>query len=248
VVRSLRRRSHCEGLPSYSFRDEDRDLVAPVDALLSAQDVSVLRGTRLGGRPLTPEVMRRIDSTDALIALMTRRDELEAPGSGRWITHPWVRDELNHARDGSKHTIAVVEEGVELDGAYGENERISLDRENPLDALLALSETIALRRDEIGVRRRIHIRPDEIGQILRTTPGIVCRYRFVSPEGERTEWKEAEPVPQPSGAILYVSGVRGDDHFIEVEIARGDSMEWWSPATAQLITVDLKPRAELGLS
>jgi hypothetical protein len=229
---------------SYSFRDEDRDLVAQIDSLLSAHDVSILRGSRLGGGPLTPEVMRRIESADALIGLMTRREELGGSGSGRWITHPWVRDELNHARGIQKHTIAVIEREVELDGAYVENERIALDRNSPLDALLALSETIAIWKGEIGFSRRIQIRPDEIGQILRTTPGLICRYRFVSPEGDRTDWKVAEPVPQPSGAILYVSGVRGDDYFIEVEVARGDSMEWWSPATAQLISVELKPKGE----
>lgn len=229
---------------SYSFRDEDRDLVGRVDSLLSTHDIAVLKGNRLGGGPLTPEVMRRIESADALIALMTKREALGGPGEGRWITHPWVRDELNHARANTKHTIAVLEREVELDGAYGENEYIALDPSNPLDALLALSETIAIWKEQIGVTRRIHIRPDEIGQILRTTPGLTCRYRFVSPDGDRTDWKVTEPVPQPNGALLYVSGLRGDDYFIEVEVTRGDSMEWWSPATAQLISVDLRPKGE----
>lgn len=230
---------------SYSFRPEDRELVTRVESLLSTHDVPIVTGKRLGGEGLTEEVMRRIESADALIALMTRRDELGNAGSGVWTTHPWVRDELNHARGKSKRTIAVVEDKVQVDGAYGERERIALNRDDPLDALLALSDTIRVWKDAVGVRRRIQIRPDEIGQMIRTTPGLKCRYRFVSPQGDRTEWTVCEPVPQPSGTILYVSGVRGDEHYIEVEVTRGDSMEWWSPATAQLISVDLKPKQEL---
>jgi hypothetical protein len=137
----------------------------------------------------------------------------------------------------------VVEDGVEIDGAYQENERIPLDRANPLEALLALSETIRVWKDQMGLSRRIQIKPDELGQMIRTTPGLTCRYRFVSPEGVRTAWTTAEPVTQASGTILFVNGVRGDDQFIEVEVTRGDAMEWWSPATAQLISVDLRERA-----
>jgi hypothetical protein len=120
--------------------------------------------------------------------------------------------ELGHARSESKLAISLVENGVEVEGAYAEHERIPLDRSNPLDALLALSDAIRIWKEELGLSRRIQIMPPEIGQMLRTTPELVCRYRFVSPEGARSAWRHAEPVPQPTGAILFVSGLRGDDH------------------------------------
>jgi hypothetical protein len=229
---------------SHSFRPEDRDLVARIDSLLSSHDVPIIKGNRLGGGALTQEVKRRIEQADGLIALMTKRERVDDPGPERWSTHPWVRDELSHGRSEDKLTIGLVEMGVEVGGAYGDHERIVLDRDNPLDALLALSETIRIWKEELGASRKIQIKPDEIGQRLRTEPGLVCRYRFVSPEGNRTNWKVSDPVPQPSGTILYVNGLRGDDHYIEVEVLRGDSMEWWSPATAQLIDVELKPRSD----
>ena len=35
-----------------------------------------------------------IEASDALVALMTRSEEL---GGGGWTTHTWVKYELNHA-------------------------------------------------------------------------------------------------------------------------------------------------------
>jgi hypothetical protein len=50
---------------SHSFRPEDRHLVAKIDSLLGAQDVLVATGRRLGGAAITPEILRRIETTDA---------------------------------------------------------------------------------------------------------------------------------------------------------------------------------------
>jgi hypothetical protein len=227
---------------SHSFRNEERDLVARVDTLLSSHDVPIITGRRLGGEQLTAEVTQRIEGADALVALMTRRDQIGEPGAGQWRTHPWVESELAHARAHDKLTIALVEGGVQVGGAYSESERIALDPSEPLDALLSLSETVRVWKEQLGVARRIQLKPDEIGTELRTTPGLTCRYRFVTPQGSRTDWRPAEPITQSGGTILYLDGVGGDDYYIEIEVLRGDAMQWWSPATAQLINVDLQPR------
>ncbi len=229
---------------SHSFRDEDRHLVAKIDSLLVAQDVLVVTGRRLGGEALTPEIMRRIDTTDALVALLTRRDRIGEEGLGRWTTHNWVRDELNYARGRNEPTIGLVEAGVELDGAYAERERIPLDRENPLDALLDLAQTIHIWKEERGVQRQVQIKPDEIGEELRNREHeLTCKYRSVSPDGVPGDWRTTKPMLRPGGTILFVDGVLGDDHYIEVEVAGPDGRaQWWSPATAQLINVELRQR------
>ncbi|HEY5990157.1 MAG TPA: hypothetical protein VIV12_27790, partial [Streptosporangiaceae bacterium] len=123
---------------SYHFRG-DGDLAQAVERLLSSHDALPAKGRRLGGEQLTAEVRRLIENCDGLIALMTRREPL---GDGdRWVTHPWVRDEYGHARATDKPAIALVEDGVEVEGAYAGHEWIPLDRESPLEAFLALSET-----------------------------------------------------------------------------------------------------------
>jgi hypothetical protein len=225
---------------SYSFRQEDRELVAKVERLLTSQNVKALTGKRLGGAGLTDEVLARIERCDALVALLTKRDQIGDPSAGRWATHPWVLDELNHARAKGQPTIPLVECGVELGGAYGSQERIELDSDDPGEALVALSETIALWKEQVGLARRVQLKPDSIGQQFRSTPGMTCQYRFVSPTGERTAWRAApDPIAQASGTVVFLEGVADDDHYIEIEIKNGDDMEWYSTATAQLISVDM---------
>jgi hypothetical protein len=229
---------------SHSFRAEDRHLVATIDSLLGAQDVLVATGRRLGGAAITPEILRRIETTDALVALLTRRERIGEEEAGRWTTHNWVRDEINYARGRAKPAIALVEAGVELDGAYDEHERITFDRDNPLDALLELAETIHVWREGLGVQRQVQIKPDDIGEELRNRENeLTCKYRLVSPDGVPGDWRTTKPMLQPGGTILFVDGVLGDDHYIEVEVAGPDGRaQWWSPATAQLINVELRER------
>jgi hypothetical protein len=70
---------------SFSFRDEDKPLVAAVERLLACHDLQVVTGMRLGGGALTQEVMKRIESCDGLVALLTRRQELAGGGWGEFM-------------------------------------------------------------------------------------------------------------------------------------------------------------------
>ena len=90
---------------SFSFRDEDRPLVSAVEQLLSSHELMSVTGKKLGGGPLTPTVMHRIEECDALIALLTRRDE---KAIGGWTTHDWVRDELIQVGGLRRHPFARV--------------------------------------------------------------------------------------------------------------------------------------------
>lgn len=228
---------------SHSFQPEDRELVGHVEALLSSHDVQIITGRRLGGNNLTPAVMGRIESADGCVALMTRRETVGAPEEGRWITHQWVRDELNHARDEQMRSVALVETGVEFGGAHGERERIPFDRDAPLEAFLALSETIRIWREELGRTRVARISPDDLGRRFRRVAGMTCQYRFVTPEGDRSDWIEAEPIPQPGGTLLYLKGVRSDQDRVEVEVLEGRQRRLFSEATPQYLSIALE---ELG--
>jgi hypothetical protein len=109
-----------------------------------------------------------------------------------------------------------------------------------LEAFLALSETLRIWKESIGIPRVVQIRPDHIGRDFRINPDLKCRYRFVSGQGVRGPWIEAEPVLQPSGTLLYLNGVQGDDTLIEIEILQQESPRWWSPATSQFISIEMR--------
>lgn len=219
---------------AFAFRDEDRGLATNVEQLLASHDVRVTTGARLGGEQLTPAVQARIDQADGLIALLTRRDQKVAGG---WTTHPWVQDELNYARNQHKRAIALVEDGVDVGGMYAQHERIPFDREKPLQALLALSETIGLWKLEAGRTLKVQILPDELARKVGQGNGTFgCRYRFVV-QGRYTDWKEVLPVPEPGGTFVYLEGV-SDEHMIQLKV-EDQAMKWESPAVSQWMQVRL---------
>lgn len=228
---------------SHSFSSEDKELVRAVERLLNSQDVVVTTGLRLGGGQLHPEVRNRVDNSDGLVALRTRRDRVGQPDENRWRSSPWIDYEYAYARDQGKHAISLVENDVEIDGPFDGYERIALDREDQLEAFLALSETVWQWKERIGFQRIVQIRPNDLGRIFRTNRDLECRYHFIDPEGNPREWVYAKPVLQPSGTLLlYLRGVRNDDTFIEVEILQPQDQNprWYSPATSQFISVEMQ--------
>jgi len=229
---------------SYSFSGEDGDLVQGLERLLSSQNILIAKGRRLAGGQLHPEVRQRIDGSDGLVALKTRRDRVGDPDANRWRSSAWIDYEYAHARDQGKQAIALVEDGVETDGPFEGYERIALNRADPLEAFLALSETLRLWKEQIGIQRIVQIRPDDLGRIFRTNRDLRCRYRFIDQEGMRGEWVDAEPILQASGTLLYLRGVQDDNTLLEVEILQDQSPRWWSPATSQFISVEMQASEE----
>lgn len=217
---------------SFSFGNQDRELVAAIEQLMASHNVAVVTGRRLGGGALTPAIQALIDGSDGLVALLTRRDQLTGGG---WTTHPWVRDELNYARNRNQRAIALVETDVDPGGAYAEHERIPFDRDHPFDTILALSETIGLWKQEAGRLLKVCVKPENL--VRQAARGGVCRYRFTI-NGQFTPWQEAILVPEPGGTFLYLNGVR-DDYLIQVQVGDGVS-NWETPATGQYVTVELQ--------
>jgi hypothetical protein len=228
---------------SYSFHGEDSDLVQVLERLLSSHNILIDRG-RVGGGQLTHEVKQLIDGTDGLIALKTRLDHIGDPGENRWRSSPWIDYEYAYARDKGKYAIALVEDGVENNGPFQDFERIPFRRAELLEAILLLSNTLRIWKERVGIHRVVQIRPDDLGWVVRTSRDLKCRYRF-SREGVPGPWVEIEPVPQPSGTLLYLKGIQGDDSLIEVEILKGGSPRWRSPATSQFITVEMRASEDM---
>ncbi len=225
---------------SHSFSDEDGDLAQNVERLLSSHNILVVRGRRLGGAQVDAEVTRRIDDSHGLIALMTRRDQVGEQSENRWRTSRWIDDEYGYARNQRKQAIALVEDGIETGGLFEGVERIPLDRANPLEAFLALSETLRLWKEQKGFRRVAQLSPDSLSRWFRTNGEARCRYRFVR-EGVPGAWVDqgVEPIPQPRGALLYLAGIQDDDSQIQVEILQNQRVQWSCYATPQYIGIEM---------
>lgn len=218
---------------AFAFRDEDKVLVSHIERLLASQNVQLITGERLGGEHLTPEVQKRIKESDALIALMTRREQLQGGG---WTTHSWVQDELSWARAKDKLAITLVEEGITMGGMFQPHEWIPLIRDNPLEALLRLAETVGEWKRSSGRQIKVQIAPDDIASKLGDGE-VSCRHRLWQ-QGKYTDWREVTPVPEVGGTFLYLEGIR-EDHLIQIK-AEEPGKTWQSPATSQWMLVQLK--------
>jgi hypothetical protein len=222
----------------FAYRPEDRELSSQVEQLLASHGVRVTTGERLAGAALTPAVQQRIDGSDGLVGLLTRREQL---AGGGWTTHQWVLDELAYARNKGKHAVAMVEDGVDVGGMFAQHERINLDRQNPLSAFLALSETMGLWKAALGRVVRVRLLPDTLGKKLAQGDGVVrCRHRFHC-AGRYTEWKESAPYREPGGTFLFLEGVQ-EDYTIQIEVEERNNAKWVSDNTPQWMPVQLARR------
>lgn len=219
---------------SYSFRDEDRDLVRDVSAVLESHDLRVVTGDIAGGGALTPEVIKLIDGCDALVAVATPRDPI---AGGKFSTHPWVDDELKHARDRGKNAIALRHNQVELRGMYSENEYINYDPAQPLAAFVKLSRTLGKWKKDDGRTIQVMLAPaEEIGRLLSRDPDMAsCEYRTVR-NGRPGEWRKGFLQREPGGAFAFVNV--DDGTLVEIRL-RGAGERWSSAAVRQWIRVDL---------
>jgi hypothetical protein len=219
---------------AFAFRDEDKELVGHVDRLLASHSIFSVTGEGLGGEQLTPAVQQRIDETDALIGLLTRRD---AKVNGTFTTHQWVLDEIAYARNHGKRAIAVVEDGVDIGGMYQPHEYIQLDRDNVHLALLRVSETIGQWKRESGRTVKVQLLPEDLAlQIGANGEGVEGNLWRAS---KQTGWTTLTPVPEGGGTFVYVGGVQ-DDHLIQIRFKEEGNV-WWSPATSQWMQVRLTP-------
>jgi hypothetical protein len=67
-----------------------------------------------------------------------------------------------------------------------------------------------------------------------------CRYRYVTADGERSEWADVEPIPAPGGTLVYLKGVRSATDQVEVEVLNQDGPIMFSAATPQWLSIALE--------
>lgn len=219
----------------FSFRGEDKDIVEMVGQLIASHLVEMKTGERLGGEQLTPAVQRRIEECDALVGVLTRRDRRQ---DAKWTTHQWVLDEIGWARAKNRKVIALVEQDVDVGGMFQSHEHIPLDKNNPIQGLLTLSDTIGLWRRERGRTVKVQILPEAIAQKVGDGGnGVRCRHRLWL-GGAYSPWQDLVPVPEAGGTFVFVNGVQ-DEHLIQFQVHQA-SKSWQSVATSQWIQVTLK--------
>lgn len=223
----------------------DTVLAGQVETIVRSHNLLALTGANLGGGALTPEVMTRIEESDALIAMMTRRGAAIAQNPDRYQTHPWVRDEFAHARAHQKRAVAIVETGVDTAGAYAANEHIVYDRSSPVDMILKLSATIGVWKRQSGRTVPVQLLPDAVAVSLGNAGDQAqCYFRRVTRGRPPNQWQQATVYPEIGGTFIYVAEM-DDDTNVQVKAVIG-GVEHISQQTSQYLPVVLRKAAGAG--
>jgi hypothetical protein len=214
---------------AYRFDQVNKDLARQVEELLESHGLRAASGDALSGEVITPAVLQRIADADAIVALLTRRDQIMGAAPPRWTTHDYCKGELQHARTLGKPAIALLENGVDVGGLFNEHEHIAYDADAPLDGFLKLSRTIWSWKMKIGRTVKIQVLPPEVAQEIWAHKDQ-CEWEYrLSREGTDTNWFKANAKKEPGGLFLYVR-VPDDTMQIEVRI-KGDHKIWSSDST-----------------
>jgi hypothetical protein len=220
---------------SHSFAESDRALVGQIDTLLRSHGLVPTTGRSLGGGALTPEIKKRIDETDGLIALFTRRDAPDPTAS-----HPWVHSEFGYVRLGAKRAVGVYETGVVISPSDQGNEHVDYDPNAPLQAFLRLSELIGEWKRQAGRSFKVQVLPEAMAkQLGAMVDNLTCEYRVLLDNSD-TPWTRARVIREVAGLFVHVR-VPDDAQMVQVRTTGPVASE--SDYTPLWMPILLQPRA-----
>jgi hypothetical protein len=218
---------------SFRFQVTDQKLVGHVKRLIESHQLRVIDGDGMGQGELTAAIERRIEGCDALVAIMTRRDEAAERGL------VWVRDEFGHARSKQRPCVALVENGVSLGGIHGGQETIPFTNDG--EHFVLLSGIIHDWKQRLGRKLNIKMLPSKIAEGLQSGQ-FECEYRFRNTEtNQPTQWEKlGRPWREAGGFFAQINGFR-EGHLLELQVNEG-TKRWMSEATSgSWIPIDLTP-------
>lgn len=221
---------------SYHFDDEARKLADQLDNLIASHGLRTKTGAVLGGAGLTPEIQQRINDSDGVICLLTKRPD------GRDNT--WVMQELQYAATSQppKKVVAIVEKGLDRPaGMLQGNASLSYDPDNRAQLFLDVSETLGLWRKQYGRDLCILLEPEDDHKDTATTDwsgeNVTVQFRCIDSRGQRGDWADASLVQEEGGAVVYLLGVPVD-RKVQVKMS-GRNHTWESLFVSQSRTVEM---------
>lgn len=182
--------------------DETEDLRDRVSTVIESMDLRVVTGEDLGGEALLPEIERRIEKCDALVALVTPWKD----GQGQKIAPPWVIDELGYARGQKKRTFRITHRNYAAQGAGAAFEYATYAPGQMTEALIKLLKVLSLWRKTDGRPMEVEIAPGAGGQHFDPVRVQDCEFQLIR-NYEETDWRKAKVWPQPGGLYAYLPGV-----------------------------------------
>jgi len=224
---------------SFHFDGANKTIAEQVNLLVTSHGLRTVTGEHLAGGGVSETVKRRIEASDALIAIALA--DPARPVDVKFDTFRWVYDEIGYARGKDKRVAVLVPSDVDLGaGMHGDAERIAYDAAAPLPAFLKLSETIGIWKSEAGRMATLMLMSEDLAtQLNGDLESGACRYR-IHPAGDEEPgaWSPVRLRGEIGGILARAKGLKDGD-LIEVEV-RVNGVRWYSRYEPQLIKVEMK--------
>jgi hypothetical protein len=135
----------------------------------------VVDGVDLGGRALDGEIEKRINESDALVALFTP----QADAAGNKILPEFVSTEFQRARALQKPTLRVLDNQLALRGLGTGEEYVPFHSDKMLDLIMKVLQTLAVWKQEYGRPVQIQVQPDTVAEQFGNNRNDRCEYELL---------------------------------------------------------------------
>lgn len=210
-------------------------LVRMTRTMIEALNLRALDGMDLAGRAIDAEVTRRIQCSDALVALVMPH----ANAQGQIEPPPYVQAEFAQAKALGKQTIQVVHNALVVGGFGQGDEQIRFGPGGEFDAATKLLRSLSLWKRESGRPREIRLEPDELGPRIEGIGDGCCRYKLMV-EYTESEWLPAKVWHEPGAVYAYLPSVP-DASKVKLKLQLAGET-WDSPFTNPMARVALARR------
>jgi hypothetical protein len=191
---------------AFGYNDRDRWIPNLVFPIVKAFGDEVVSGEEVQGEQISDAVIREIRQSNALMAFVTRRDQIS---ENRWTTHRWVTDELSHAIAFQLPVAEVRESGVdEQGGIAGDRQRILYKESERDKCLVEIVKTLG--RWHASDTIELKLMPDECIQAVRPllrNPGLRCMYQVLERNGTMGDPVPAQILPITGGLFVRARNV-----------------------------------------
>lgn len=188
--------------------------------LIECMGSRVIDGVDLGGQGLTPALEKRIQGTDALVALITP----QADQNGAVVRPGFVESEFNFAR-ASLRTIAILHSAFAPAGLGAQDEYIPHTEGEELETILKLAATLRIWHQDMGESLTVRVEPSDVARRFDQDLGHNCEYRTRTGP-EETRWIRTSIWPEAGGAFVFIPNVR-EDSLVRVRV-NIDGERWQS--------------------
>jgi len=228
----------------YGYNERDKWVEEYVIPLVTAFGCEVVHGKAVYGGALPEEVLKAIRTSDAMIGVTARREEI-APGAGRFRTHDWVVQELvtAHTQDPRIPWVEIREDGVIPPGGMLESadtQRIDYRLEDMAARLVKIAQALRRLIDLTNVTM-IRLGPpnavDQIGSLL-DDPSFACTCETLR-GAIQLPTRRAPVFPIKGGLFIQLRGI-AQGELVRITIsARG---RFWRSHYESVDTVDVQVR------